>query len=464
MTATGSMSARPRRSPTAERVLAMKGVFTIGIDRRFADELAQGVLAEHGGDPLALADVLILVPTRRSVRALREAFLRAVRRQAARSCRAWRRWATSTTANGSCRRATTARSPCRPPSTRPSARRCWRSSSPPSRTTRAIPSRSRRRRRCKLARELGRPARRTGHRGRVASTGWPAWSTGNFAEPLAAHAHLPRHRRRAWPAMLAERGQIDAIERRTQAIRAQAARWRAQPPADAGDRRRLDRLAAGDARIAGGHRRPAAGRGRAARPRSRHGRGELGRSSIRRIRSSACANCWRRWAVERARRRRLARQPRRRSGAAHAGRRADAAGRDQRGLVAARPAVARARDARRLRHAAPGGGGDRAGAARGAERRRAAPPPWSRPTATWRAASRPSCRRWNIDIDDSAGTPLADTPPAALLRALVAAVDERLRAGRPAGAAEASALHAGPARAPTCSTPRGGSTASACAG
>src|SRR5690349_50356 len=55
----------------------MKGVFTIGIDRRFADELARGVLAEHGGDPLSLADVLILLPTRRSVRALREAFLRA---------------------------------------------------------------------------------------------------------------------------------------------------------------------------------------------------------------------------------------------------------------------------------------------------------------------------------------------------------------------------------------------------
>ena len=55
----------------------MKGVFTIGIDRRFADELAAGVLAEHGGDPLALADMLILLPTRRSVRALREAFLRA---------------------------------------------------------------------------------------------------------------------------------------------------------------------------------------------------------------------------------------------------------------------------------------------------------------------------------------------------------------------------------------------------
>jgi ATP-dependent helicase/nuclease subunit B len=55
----------------------MKGLFTIATERRFADELARVVLAEHGGDPLALADVLILLPTRRSVRALREAFLRA---------------------------------------------------------------------------------------------------------------------------------------------------------------------------------------------------------------------------------------------------------------------------------------------------------------------------------------------------------------------------------------------------
>ena len=55
----------------------MKGVFTITTERRFADELARVVLAEYGGDPLSLADVLILLPTRRSVRALREAFLRA---------------------------------------------------------------------------------------------------------------------------------------------------------------------------------------------------------------------------------------------------------------------------------------------------------------------------------------------------------------------------------------------------
>src|SRR5690349_3697846 len=55
----------------------MKGVFSIGIDRRFADELAAGILVAYGKDPLKLADILILLPTRRSVRSLREAFLRA---------------------------------------------------------------------------------------------------------------------------------------------------------------------------------------------------------------------------------------------------------------------------------------------------------------------------------------------------------------------------------------------------
>src|SRR5262245_66564563 len=55
----------------------MKGIYTIGAERRFADELARVVFAEYGSDPLALADALILVPTRRSVRSLREAFLRA---------------------------------------------------------------------------------------------------------------------------------------------------------------------------------------------------------------------------------------------------------------------------------------------------------------------------------------------------------------------------------------------------
>jgi len=40
------------------------------------DVLAAGLLDRHGGDPLALADVTVLLPTRRACRTLREAFLR----------------------------------------------------------------------------------------------------------------------------------------------------------------------------------------------------------------------------------------------------------------------------------------------------------------------------------------------------------------------------------------------------
>ncbi|MEA1937931.1 MAG: double-strand break repair protein AddB, partial [Pseudomonadota bacterium] len=42
----------------------------------FVDALARGLLARAGDDPLALADHLILLPTRRAARVLREAFLR----------------------------------------------------------------------------------------------------------------------------------------------------------------------------------------------------------------------------------------------------------------------------------------------------------------------------------------------------------------------------------------------------
>ena len=54
-----------------------RGIHSIASEHRFADALAHGVLAEFGGDMLALADVRILVPTRRAVRALHDAFLRA---------------------------------------------------------------------------------------------------------------------------------------------------------------------------------------------------------------------------------------------------------------------------------------------------------------------------------------------------------------------------------------------------
>jgi ATP-dependent helicase/nuclease subunit B len=54
----------------------MKPVFTIPPGAAFTDTLAAHLLAEAEGDPLALADMEILLPTRRSCRAMSDAFLR----------------------------------------------------------------------------------------------------------------------------------------------------------------------------------------------------------------------------------------------------------------------------------------------------------------------------------------------------------------------------------------------------
>ncbi len=52
------------------------GVATIAAGLPFVDALAAGLLAEAGDDRLALADMLVLLPTRRACRSLGEAFLR----------------------------------------------------------------------------------------------------------------------------------------------------------------------------------------------------------------------------------------------------------------------------------------------------------------------------------------------------------------------------------------------------
>lgn len=54
----------------------MRPVYTVDPDRGFADSLAEGILARHGGAPIGLARVTVLLPTRRACRSLREAFLR----------------------------------------------------------------------------------------------------------------------------------------------------------------------------------------------------------------------------------------------------------------------------------------------------------------------------------------------------------------------------------------------------
>jgi ATP-dependent helicase/nuclease subunit B len=57
--------------------LSLPKVYTITPDRPFLSTLAVGLRAMTAGDPLWLARVTVLLPTRRAVRSLREAFLRA---------------------------------------------------------------------------------------------------------------------------------------------------------------------------------------------------------------------------------------------------------------------------------------------------------------------------------------------------------------------------------------------------
>ena len=51
-------------------------VFTIPSGTPFTDALATGILDMHGDDPFELGQVLVLLPTRRACRSLRESFLR----------------------------------------------------------------------------------------------------------------------------------------------------------------------------------------------------------------------------------------------------------------------------------------------------------------------------------------------------------------------------------------------------
>lgn len=60
--------------PAAEKLPA--NIFTIPAGVPFADALAAGLWRDYSHDPLALADVTLLLPTRRACRTVREAFLR----------------------------------------------------------------------------------------------------------------------------------------------------------------------------------------------------------------------------------------------------------------------------------------------------------------------------------------------------------------------------------------------------
>lgn len=51
-------------------------LFTVPVHRAFADAVAAGIIRRHGGAPLALAQGMLLLPNRRAVQAMRDAFIR----------------------------------------------------------------------------------------------------------------------------------------------------------------------------------------------------------------------------------------------------------------------------------------------------------------------------------------------------------------------------------------------------
>lgn len=65
-----------RRDAAARFAAGKPAVFTIPAEAAFVDVLARGILEDTSGDPLALAAITVLLPTRRACRSLREAFLR----------------------------------------------------------------------------------------------------------------------------------------------------------------------------------------------------------------------------------------------------------------------------------------------------------------------------------------------------------------------------------------------------
>src|SRR5882757_8019562 len=396
----------------------MTSVFTIALDRRFADELAIGVLAQYGGDPLALADVLILLPTRRSVRALREAFLRAAEgkptilpRLAPLGDVDESEWEVAS-GDGSALSL--------PPAIEPAERDALLAQLVAAFTDdQGQPIAQSAAQALLLARELGRLLDELAIEG-VSFDRLEGLVEGNFASHWQRTLKFLGIVGEAWPKVLAERGQIDAIERRTQAIRAQAARWRERPPA-------TPVIAAGST---------------GSQPATRellsviaglpHGKivlpgldRDMDEASWEQLDESHPQFGLRELLKALGRERRdVADWPGSGGSARHLlitelMRPAETTDAWTRPPISSLEHVTRA-DCATPHHEAVAV----ALALRETlkdEGRTAALVTPDRDLARRVAAE---LRRWNIDIDDSAGTPLADTPPAALLRALVTAVDE----------------------------------------
>ncbi|MGE0724395.1 MAG: double-strand break repair protein AddB [Alphaproteobacteria bacterium] len=206
-------------------------VFTIPPGTPFVDALAEGLIARAAGDPLALAQMTVLLPTRRAGRALREAFLR---RGDGRPLLLPRMAPIGDVDADELTLAADDEGEADPsldlPPALPDLRRrltlarlvlAWG----PADGNRPTPAQA-----AALAGELARLIDHLGTEGidpaRLADLG------GDFARHWERTLDFLRILIDRWPAVLAASGALDPAVRRDRLIRAQAARWRAAPPAD----------------------------------------------------------------------------------------------------------------------------------------------------------------------------------------------------------------------------------------
>ena len=208
----------------------MKRLYTIGIDRRFADDLAQGMLAGYRDNPLVLADALILVPTRRSVRSLREAFLRA---SGGKPTLLPQMVPLGDLDDGDWMEALGEGATLDLPPAIDAAER----EAVLSRLVAAFTGDDGQPIAQSAAQALGLARELAGLLDELAIDGVPfdkleGLVEGNFSRHWQQTLKFLAIIGKTWPAILDERGQIDALDRRTRSIRSQATRWLTHPPAN----------------------------------------------------------------------------------------------------------------------------------------------------------------------------------------------------------------------------------------
>lgn len=205
------------------------GLFTIPAWRPFADDLAAGLLARHP-DPLDLARVLVLLPTRRAVRALTDAFVRQSEGKALllpRLAPVGDAEADDLSDQSAGLFATGLEGPAEAlPPVAPHARRLALAK------ILAAPFDLAAAEALALASQLAATLDALEIEGRRAADIAAAVPEGELQTHWQKNARILEALMRLWPELLAERGMMDASVRRNLQMAALAARWSAEPPAN----------------------------------------------------------------------------------------------------------------------------------------------------------------------------------------------------------------------------------------